>query len=725
MLSGGPAVRLHAATLFVSAFLLFWVQPLLARMALPLLGGVPSVWNTTLLFFQAVLLGGYFYAHLLGSLRPRLQLAVHAALLGASLLLLPPGIDPALLRQGAGDPAPGLFLALAAAVGLPAVALAGTAPLLQGWFAASGRPGAEDPYFLYGASNAGSLAALLAFPTLLEPLLPLRGQAWSWAAGFLLLAVLTLLCGGHGGKERGAPPATGRGAPEARPSRSLQARWVLLALAPSSLLLGTTTHLTTDVAAVPLLWVVPLALYLLTWVMAFSRRTLLPGSWALRGQAAAVAVVAVALAHALPKTEKAAALFPVHLAALFLTALVCHRELARLRPAPAHLTRFYLALSAGGVLGGLLNALVAPRLFTTVAEYPLVLILACLLRPAGEGGGRRRWLDLALPAGLFAAVFASTLASGGSPGARWAAVGLGGAACLALSGRPLRFALALAALVAAGRLTHPPLGAVLAAERNFFGPVQVIGAGDARILYHGKTVHGAQVVGERHRGAPLAYYTPAGPLGDVFGALGPRLEGGRIAVVGLGTGALAAWGRPGQSMVFFEVNPAVARIAADPRLFTYLADAKAAVEVRLGDGRLGLAGAEGGYALIVLDAFNSDAVPVHLLTAEAVRLYLAKLAPGGALVFNVTNEHLDLEGVLGRIAAELGLAALVRREEGGVVATEELPFKLPSDWLVIAASPEGLGGLAGRTGWQAPRYDRGSRPWSDDHAGLLGALRLR
>lgn len=725
---GAPAVPLHAATLFLSAFLLFWVQPLVARLALPRLGGVPAVWSTTLVFFQTALLGGYLYAHLLAAARPRIQLAIHVGLLGLSLLFLPPGLPAA--AAGAGAPSLRLFLALAAGIGPPVVALSATAPLLQRWYSVSGGRGAEDPYFLYSASNAGSLAALLAFPALLEPLLALRQQSWAWSGGLLLLAGLTLACGRSLGAGAANPPAAARatGRDEPLPPPGVQARWMLLALVPSSLLLGTTTHLTTDVASVPLLWVVPLALYLLTYVMAFSRRTLLPGRWLLHGQAAAVATLAVVLAYAVPRVERSATLFPVHLGALFLAALVCHRELARLRPGARHLTRYYLALAAGGVLGGAFNAFLAPLLFTSVAEYPLALAAACLLRPAPvpAGGRRERALDFALPAALFVVALAAGLAAGSAGGARWAVVVAGGAACLLLSRRPLRFALALAALVVAGRHSHAPLGAVLAEERNFFGPVQVIGAGGARILYHGRTIHGAQVIDERHRGSPLAYYTAGGPLGDVFGALAPRLGGARIGVVGLGSGAVAAYGRPGQTVVFHEINPAVARIASDPRLFTYLADSAAAVEVRLGDGRIGLAAAaDGEYALIVVDAFNSDAVPVHLLTTEAVRLYLAKLAPGGAIAFNVTNDYLDLEAVLGRVAAELGLAALARSDEEDVVATEEVPFKLPSDWLVLAAAPGDLGALAARPGWRPPRRRPADRPWSDDHAGLLGAFRAR
>ena len=378
------------------------------------------------------------------------------------------------------------------------------------------------------------------------------------------------------------------------------------------------------------------------------------------------------------------------------------------------------------MLGGVFNTLLAPQLFRSFAEYPLVLVAACLLRPAPAAGGdaRRRALDAALPVALLAALAAAGLALGGGGAARWTLFGLGGAACLIVAGRPVRFGLALAALIVAGRLSHAPLGEVLASERNFFGPAEVMGAAGSRILYHGKTIHGAQVTTARHRATPLAYYTAAGPLGDVFRALAPRLEGARIAVVGLGSGALAAYGRPGQQMVFHEINPAVARIANDPRLFTYLSDSKADVAVRIGDGRLGLAQeAQDRYALIVVDAFNSDAVPVHLLTREAIGLYLARLAPGGVLLFNATNDYLDLEGVLGRAAADAGLSALVRCDEEPVSTTEDIPFKLPSDWVALARTDADLAGLSGTPGWRVPRYRPAQRPWTDDRASLLGAFR--
>lgn len=741
--AGGAATALTGAALFAGAFLLFWVQPLVARMALPRLGGVPAVWNTALVFFQAALLGGYLYAHLVARLRLRVQAAVHAALLAACAAFLPPRLDLEFAGTDPGGTALRLLLSLLAAVGLPAALLSSTAPLLQRWFAASGRPGAGDPYHLYAASNAGSLAALLAFPALLEPLLALRQQAWLWSGGFALFAGLSLACAlalspapAAAGGDPGRPSRDDARAPRAGLAAKVQLRWLLLAAAPASLLLGTTTHLTTDIASVPLLWVVPLALYLATYIMAFSRRTLLPAPWVLAGQAAAVAALAVVFAFGVPSVEKSAALFPVHLAAFVLTALVCHRELVHARPAAEHLTRFYLAIAAGGVLGGAFNALLAPSLFRTLVEYPLVLGAACLLRPAGAAApgargalapaaaARARRLDATLPAVLFAALAAAGFALRGGEGGRWLLLGLGGAACLAWSRRPLRFALALAALVLAGRMGHAPLGTVLAAERNFFGPVQVIGAGGSRILYHGKTIHGAQVVTGGHRATPLAYYTTAGPLGDAFRALEPRLEGARIAVVGLGTGAMAAYGRRGQRLDFLEINPAVAALARDPRLFTYLADGAAAVGVRIGDGRAGLAAAaDGHYALIVVDAFNSDAVPVHLLTREAIALYLRKLAPGGALLFNVTNDYLDLEGVLGRVAADAGLAALVRVDDEPVSVTDEIPFKLPSDWMALARAEADFADLPRAPGWRRPRFRPSDRPWSDDHSSVLAAFR--
>ncbi len=720
---------LHGATLFCGAFLLFWLQPLVARMLLPRAGGVPAVWNAVMLFFQAALLAGYLYAHLLSRFERRRQAVIQGVLLGLSLLFLPPLLPANRIPPSSGGVAVWILVTLAVTFGLPAMAISATAPLLQGWFSHSGHPEAGDPYFLYAASNLGSLAALLAYPALIEPLAPIRLQSWGWSVGFLLLAPLTLLCGLARFRNTGDHPdalVPSRTADATSPSAGRQLRWLLMAAIPSSLLLGVTTHLTTDIAPVPLLWVVPLALYLLTFVMAFARRTIIPAGWLLVGQALAVVPLVVVFAADIPRAERAAAFLPLHLLAFFLTALVCHRRLAEERPSTDYLSRYYLIVAAGGVLGGIFNTLAAPVLFRTFLEYPLAMVAACLLRPSRKSRpGKHAWsTDLLAPVGLLGAIAAAGLLLRLDTPGRWWLLAAGGVACLALASRPVRFGLALAALLLAGRITRAPMVTTLASGRNFFGPVVVFGEAGARLLYHGRTTHGAQVIDDRSRRVPLTYYTPQGPLGDLFQALGPRLENATIGVVGLGAGAVAAYGRNGQEMVFYEINPLVVAMATEPRLFTYLIDSPASVRVRLGDGRLGLAEApEGTYDLLIIDAFNSDAVPVHLLTREAVELYVSRLSPGGAIAFNLTNNHLDLEPVVAAAAGSLSLAAIFRSDDNRTAPDEVGPFRFPSDWLVVARSAGDLGGLAGAPGWRPARRIAGRRPWTDDHASILAAFR--
>ncbi len=699
-------------------------------MLLPRAGGVPAVWNAVMLFFQAALLAGYMYAHFLSRLERRRQAVIQALLLGVAVIFLPPVVSADLTPPSSGGVALWFLLTLTAAFGLPVVAISATAPLLQGWFSRSGHPQARDPYFLYAASNLGSLGALLAYPALIEPLASLRQQSWGWSAGFLLLALLTLLCGPWGFRAAGNRPDNSPGSKPAGATplpASLQIRWLLLAAVPSSLLLGVTTHLTTDIASVPLLWIVPLALYLLTYIMAFARRSVIPEGWLLVAQAVAVVPLAVVFAGAIPRVERAAVFLPLHLLAFFLTALVCHRRLAEARPSVDHLSRYYLVVAAGGVLGGIFNTLVAPLLFMTLLEYPLALAAACLLRPSrvSRHGTHPWWrTDLPAPAVLLAAVAAAGFLLRDDTAGRWWILAGGGALCLALAGRPVRFTLALVSLVLAGRLSHAPLATTLAVGRNFFGPVTVFGEAEARLLYHGRTTHGAQIIDDLHRRTPLTYYTPEGPLGDVFRALEPRLDKSRIGVVGLGAGAVAAYGREGQELVFYEINPLVVAIASEPRLFTYLADTPASVQVRLGDGRLGLAEApKGTYDLLVIDAFNSDAVPVHLLTHEAVELYLTRTSPGGAIAFNLTNDYLDLEPVVAEAAASLGLVAIARSDDDRTAPGGAGLLRLPSDWLVMARSAADLGGLVDAPGWRPARRIPGRRPWTDDHVSLLAAFR--
>jgi hypothetical protein len=732
-----PRGRVFVPLLFstaaaLGAFLLFCVQPMIARMVLPRFGGAPAVWSTCMVFFQAALLAGYGYAHAAtGRLGVRRQALFHLGLLALPVAALPitvrdggptGGVPPALLLLGR----------LLATAGLPFFVVAATAPLLQRWFAETDHPRAGDPYFLYAASNAGSLLALVGYVTVVEPNLTLRAQSRLWAAGYVVLAGLVAACAVVLRRSPALAPESPAMAGSPVSTRE-RARWLALAFTPSSLLLSVTTYLTTDLAPVPLLWVVPLALYLLSFVVAFAS----PPAWLVRGSALALAP-AVVLTLALTFRAVAVplwAMFLVHLSTFTLAATACHAELARRRPPPDRLTEFYLIVSAGGALGGLLNALVAPAVFVWVAEYPLGLALAAWLVPAAGGvGGPRgsrpraaRALDLALPVLLGAVSYEALRLWVGRPPAVAQLVPL--AACLAFIGRPPRFALGLAAVAAVLNAFHDADQHVVLRERDFFGVLRVSAdfPPGMNTLVHGNTVHGMQRRGRDPavRSVPLMYYHPAGPIGQVFLAYDGTPVTRRVGVVGLGVGSLAAFGKPGREFTFFEIDPAVERIARDPAYFHHLEDSPARCRVVLGDARLSLAREpHGAFGLIVLDAFNGDAVPVHLLTREALRAYLARLADGGLIALHISNNYLDLGPVVRELARDAGLAGLDLNEVTLPLADFQQGRRL-AHWVVLARRPADLARLRGRPGWRPLEGPHEAPLWTDDHSALLGLLRWR
>lgn len=726
-----------AIALFTSASLLFWVQPMVAKMILPALGGSPSVWNTCMVFFQAVLLAGYLYAHLgrkwLGS---RKQAVVHLALFAAAVATLPIDLD---IRppEGTDNPSLWLFARLALSAGLPLFVISATAPMLQSWFSRTGHPHSADPYFLYGASNIGSMAALFGYPALIEPFLSRTGQSRAWALGYLALGGLILACAALArravdGKPAEPPSEAGPESASGSPVEIL--RWIALAFAPSSLLLGVTTLITTDVTPVPLLWVVPLALYLLTFVIVFARKPLVPHRWAVRLQPFVLVPLAAVIALRLMGGP---AMPWLQLAGFFMTALVCHGELARTRPSAGRLTAFYLWMSVGGVLGGLFNAFVAPAMFKDVTEYPLVLVLALLLRPPAAirpPGRASRLLDIALPVAVLAATLAmyrfipSLLPMSMFMTGSMLAFALPAAACLLFMGRPVRLALGLGAVILAGQLSGDAGPGALFRERNFFGVSRVIASPDGagHILFHGNTMHGSQLLDPALRGEPLHYYTRSGPLGQIVEAAARANPNCRAAVLGLGAGAIAAYGKPGQAITFYEIDPVVERIARDPRLFTFLHDARATVRVVTGDARLKLAEApDGAYDLIVCDVFSSDAIPVHLLTREAFGIYLRKLAPGGMLAFNISNRYLNPLGVLADLSRDAGVQYVFRVDRSPDPDPAIQRFKAGSTWVAIARTVDALGPLAMAPEWMVMLDHVPSRLWTDDYTNLIGTFRWK
>lgn len=725
-----------AATLFVSAALLFVVQPMFAKMVLPLLGGAPAVWNTCLVFYQAALLAGYVYAHLsLQWLGPRKQAILHLTLLCLPWVVLPIHVARDWTPPPDAFPVPWLWMLLAVSLGLPLVAVSASAPMLQAWFTQTRSESAKDPYFLYAASNLGSLLALLGYPLLIESNLTLAGQAWWWAVGYGLL--MTLVAGCAIVAFRSAKVCDFRGAEGDNatvidsPSLSWRRRlhWLALSLVPSSLLLGVTTHISTDVAAIPLLWVIPLALYLTTFVLVFARRPILPLAWMLRVEPYVIVAAAGALLWHAYQPMETVLLASLHLLTFFVIAMVCHGQLAADRPAGSRLTEFYLWMSLGGVLGGLLSALVAPILFSSVLEYPLMLALACALRPPvfPAGPGRvgkpvlRRWLLAVIVPLAVLVVCCGAACYVSVPGTKLIVVGLAAVAAFLLRQRPLRFACGVAALSVASVWCAEGGLPLLHQERTFFGVlrVQYDPVRNMNELMHGSTSHGQQSLDPARRREPWGYFHRKGPLGKIFQAVQSHGPLGEIGVLGLGTGAISAYGEPGQRITFYEIDPAVERIAREQRYFTYLADCRARVEVVMGDARLSLQRqTDRRFELLIVDVFSSDSVPVHLINRDALRLYRDRLTDGGLLAVHISSRYLDLKPVLGTLAKDAGMAAVVCSDIGRSRAVG----KEASVWVAMAGTADVLGPLAADPDWE-PLRPSNRPPWTDDFSDVVAAMK--
>ena len=737
-------------SMFVSASLLFLVEPMMAKMALPLLGGTPAVWNTCLVFFQAMLLAGYLYAYAVTKwLRRRTQIILHISLALTPLAVLPLHIPAGWEPPADSSPVFWVLTMLSVAVGLPFFLLAASTPMLQRWFSQSGHKSADDPYFLYAASNAGSLVGLLGYPLILEPTLRLSTQSHLWSYGYGLFLVMIVACGTLVWQAHPKmAPATA--APieepvenEARGVWRQRVRWIALAFVPSSLMMGVTTALTTDVPAIPLFWVLPLAFYLLSFVLVFAKRPPISHEWLIRRLPF---LILIALIPAVCKTKlPLLALIALYLITLFAIALVCHGELARSRPKITRLAEFYLWISFGGVLGGIFNALIAPVIFSTVVEFPLVLVLAAVLRPPidqtpppPEKAARVKRNDWLLPIALFLVMagILTGLAHAGIPLGSSLIILIFGYSmlwCMSFGKRPLRFAAGLVALLAASTLYTPNLGKVLHTDRNFFGVIRVTDSpnGKLRYLIHGGTLHGSQNLDPARSREPLAYYTQSGPAGSILRAMQAKalsvpdhaLRQPAWAVVGLGAGAMACYLQPGESLTYYEIDPLVVRMALDPRYFTFLEQCAPQAQIVLGDARLKLRSApDAGYDLIVIDAFSGDMIPMHLVTREALALYLRKLAPGGMIAFHITNLYLDIGPTLGSLANDAGLVC-VTEDDNGVPQAQLDAGKLASRWLVMARSRTDLGALATDPRWTPMRVPPGTKVWTDDYSNLLRVIK--
>jgi hypothetical protein len=718
------------ATIFTGSFLLFLVQPLIARMALPRLGGAPAVWNSAMLVYQALLLAGYAYSHWLTRLRPRLQAAVHISAFAIAATMLPIGLSSAMPPAHAND-----FLwvpwLLAISIGPLFLVLSAQAPLMQRWFTLSG---GGDPYPLYAASNLGSFCGLLAYPLIMEPLLPVAMQRLVWSSGYVLLVLMAGLCA------FGLPTSSAAG-PVASTARSGVGRrafgtWVLLAAIPSGLMLSTTLHITTDIVAMPLLWVLPLGLYLLSFTAAFAddRR------WAKSLTRLAPLMLLIAACGVFADVPLYAV--PVALAALvglFFVSVAIHSALYDRRPDASQLTTFYLAMSVGGVLGGLFCALIAPLIFDWTYEHPILVVAAAFILGGASPFERlQRFWHSASPRlvrwSIPLLLFVSLIGQGafGTPDPLWlkmvASFLLIAASLLALGNR-LLFAAATAALMLSlggwGKLALSTSADRM--TRSFFGIYSMReAADDTRILVHGTTIHGIQRRGSADlERSPTSYYAHKSGAGLALDAA-PALFGNsaRIEVVGLGAGTLACYSRPGQHWMFYEIDPVVVRIARNPKQFTFLSRCLPNADVAIGDARLTLERAAPAAAnILVVDAFSSDSVPMHLLTREAFSLYRRHLAGDGLLLVHISNRFLDLKPV---IASELQFGWHGRVRLFLPTEAEKGQWQSGSLWIALSPSPSTIDRLeqaSGKGRWTALQSRPNFAAWTDDHASILPIIK--
>jgi len=724
-------VPVLAITLFASAFLLFVCQPMVGKMVLPFLGGAAAVWTTCVLFFQVMLLAGYVYAHALGRATDvRKQILIHSIVLLVPLAFLPIRFDGASTESLFQHPSLQLLVRLAGSVGVPFFVISTTAPLLQNWLSRTEDSSGRDPYFLYAASNTGSLPALITYPFLLEPRVGVAAQSRFWFGGYIVLLgllafALALLwqrpvAALYEGRESRNSGVAGGHRP---PLRALY--WIAAAFVPSALMLAVTNHIAANLASAPFLWIVPLAIYLLTFILAFAPR--------LRVTPARVSrLIPVVLLATFPVVAAGVVAPPGlnwiiiggHLVLLYCGALLCHAALAESRPAPQHLTEFYFWIALGGVLGGVFTATIAPAAFKTVLEYPLIVATLGFFR-AGKKEPPN-WLVPALFGVAILGIWIIFRATGLDSSTE--AVALAHTSflfvCYKLKDHVQRFATAFAILIMAYSFILPDYieGANRAyVGRNFFGVKKVLDepATHLRKFLHGDTLHGIESTDAERAGKPLSYYYQDGSVADVVEMLRERGPQQRFGVVGLGSGTMAAYADDKHHVTFYEIDPSIEPIAR--RYFTFLTRCGSNCDVVIGDGRLQLVQADNeSFDLLMLDAFSSDSVPTHLVSREALQLYLSKLARDGILLFHVSNRFLDVERLVSSLVIDRGLVAFSRFDEAGELRKEG---KSSANHLVAARSLEDLGPIAANPNWKRVTRPADFQLWTDDYSNLLSLIR--
>ncbi len=729
-------VLLFSTTLFASATLMFVLQPMFAKLLLPLLGGAASVWNTCMVFYQTILFIGYLYAHYLTTrLNRSQQIWLHAALLVCSLLFIPISIAQLDSPPTTGTPVFWLLTVLISSIGLPFFILSTTSPLVQKWFSHLGHQHSRDPYFLSIASNSGSLLALLSYPLLFESSFGLSDQQQYWSIGFVCLLALVMLCmsflnhspASQANEAETATPLL------SRPDIRQKLHWLLLSLVPSSLLIGTTNYIGTDIASVPLLWVIPLALYLLSFILVFSNLNDKLHPWISFIQPWIVVPFLIYFFS----DEKLASYsleVIVHLGIFFICIMVCHGELARRRPHPAYLTQYYLIMSLGGMLGGVFNNFVVPFLFDDLYEYPLMIVATLLLNNFNikqYAAIPSRIYKMALVA--YIAFFAVILAE------NYQHIGNDLVLALIITAvvsnyyifhKNLLYLFLYSTLIVSCTTSFKPDGEqTLLQSRNFYGVLSVTQTQlpddyeglDHDILhsmYSGTTQHGAQVITNNNQCTPISYYGEQGPIGQLFQSYRDIDAHWRVGIIGLGSGALGAYARPDQHWRFYELNPAVIKMATTPDYFSYLHDCMSQYDIYAGDARLTLARQQSHhFDLLVIDAFTSDSIPTHLLTREALELYLSRLGDHGLLAFHISNHYLNLEPVLADHIRQLGLYGVIQKYR-----PEKKSLTYASDWVVLAKNKADLTALLRHNPQRWRSLDktlRLSQSWTDDFTSLI------
>ncbi len=728
-------ILLFAFTLFTSAALMFVLQPMFGKILLPLLGGSPAVWNTCMVFYQMVLFLGYLYAHYLSTrINHHRQIFVHLGVILLSFLALPVGLPETVSPPTESNPTFWLIGILALSIGLPFFVVSTTAPLVQKWFSNVGHHTSDDPYYLYAASNTGSLIALLSYPFVIEPNIGLSNQKSHWSVGFIILCLMIAGCAWTLWKaQQTKEPSEESAGQDEGLSIATKLHWLALAFVPSSLLLGLTTFISTDIASVPLLWIIPLTLYLLTFVIVFSSWHDKVHGWMVKAQPV-VLLPFLAYSFINPAVLPYWVDLGIHLTAFFLAVMVCHGELARLRPNTRHLTTYYLIMSFAGMLGGMFNTFVAPFIFNAVYEYPLMIIAALLLRPglkASISDDKKEWLkQMVFPAVLMVAGLVVFFSVDDLP-QYLDTIGVGlillAGLTYAFREKPITLALLTGILIFFTFGLHGLLSNTLYQKRTFFGVLSVRESvltneqgqpEKYREFYHGTTKHGAQRLTAEFSRTPLTYFSRPGPIGQLFTEYDKADTNWEIGIIGLGAGTLACYTKPDQSWAFYELDPLVVDIASNPKYFTYISQCNPKIRMVVGDARLSLVKEpDHKFDLYIVDAFSSDSIPTHLLTQEAIKLYFDKIKPDGILALHITNRHLALKKVLSDHAEKLHLAALIQEFK----PQQEIPLVVATDWVVMAKKDETLEPLRQSQlgSWQKLPLYFDIKTWTDDFTNIV------